>query len=94
MNLNLGEVKHAGQWALRIAEAVGAEEYVNPHGGTDIFDAQDFKDAGIKLTFLENRLAEYDQHRESFEPGLSIIDLMMFNSIEPIHKMLNDVAEY
>lgn len=90
MDLELGEVQHAGQWALRISEAAGAKEYVNPPGGKDIFDAKDFGQAGIKLTFLTNELTEYNQHRNVFEAGLSIIDTLMFCSPEERRTMLNN----
>ncbi|MBT8042907.1 MAG: WbqC family protein [Kiritimatiellales bacterium] len=91
MGLELGPVEHAGQWALRITEAVGGGEYVNPPGAArEIFDPQDFNEAGIKLVILENRLPAYDQHRPSFENGLSIIDLMMFCAKDEIKAMLNE----
>ncbi len=92
MSLELGDVQHAGQWALRISEAVGAEEYVNPPGGKDIFEPQDFKQANIKLSFLNNNLTDYDQHRGHFEDGLSIIDVLMFCGVDKIKEMLSDFS--
>ncbi|HQC60653.1 MAG TPA: WbqC family protein [Bacteroidales bacterium] len=35
-------------------------------------------------------LTDYDQKRNVFEPGLSIIDVMMFNSVDEINKMLDN----
>lgn len=92
MAFTIGTVEHPGQWALRISEAAGADEYINPPGGKDIFDAQDFKEAGIRLSFLANRLPEYDQHRDCFENGLSIIDILMFCGADEIQNMLCDFS--
>jgi hypothetical protein len=36
------------------------------------------------------RLREYDQGTDAFEPGLSILDVMMFNPPEEIGAMLDD----
>ena len=90
LNLKQGNVLHAGQWALRISEAAGATEYVNPPGGKDLFKVQDFEQAGIKLTFLSNQLSDYNQCRDLFEPGLSIIDTLMFCSRDDTKSLLTD----
>jgi hypothetical protein len=82
MNLEIGDVTHSGEWALRISQAMGASEYINPPGGREIFKPEQFKSAGIKLKFLASNLPEYSQRRPVFENGLSIIDVMMFNSPE------------
>ncbi len=90
MNLAIGNVNDPGEWALRISEAVGAEEYINPPGGEKIFDRRKFEEVNIKLKFLKVNLTEYNQRRSTFEPGLSIVDVMMFNSQEEIKNMLDN----
>ena len=50
MDLEIEPVQEAGDWALRISEALGAEEYINPPGGVEIFDEEKFRDSNIKLT--------------------------------------------
>lgn len=80
----------AGDWALRISEIVGADEYINPHGGTELFDEKRYSDAGITLRFLKNNLPSYRQRRSEFTPGLSIIDAMMFNSPEELNTLVDD----
>lgn len=89
MDLKLGKIEHPGQWALRISQAVGAGEYINPLGGIDIFNRKEFESAGVKLTFLQPMLAPYSQRRDGFVSGLSIIDVMMFNSSEALRELLN-----
>jgi len=89
MGLELGEIEHSGQWALRIAERMKASEYLNPHGGAQIFNEGEFERAGIQLRFLRPRLRPYVQRRGAFVPGLSIIDVMMWNSIEVIRETID-----
>lgn len=89
MNLKIEPVIEPGDWALNISKAIGATCYINPPGGIEIFDKVKFKRAGIDLKFLKIKLKDYNQQRTIFEPGLSIIDVMMFNSPDVICEMLN-----
>jgi hypothetical protein len=79
------------EWALQTAKAVGATEYINPPGGISFFDNAKYESAGVQLTFLKSRLRQYDQRRDHFESGLSIIDVMMFNEPRTIRDMLDEV---
>ncbi len=90
MNLNIVTPNAADEWALNICRALKAEHYINPIGGLDFFDQQKYVKNNIQINFLDFKLLPYDQKREIFEPGLSIIDVMMFNSPEEISKMLNN----
>jgi hypothetical protein len=92
MNFNYSNVGDAGEWALRICEQLKAGEYVNPPGGMELFDPGKFQNANIKLTFLPPVLTPYDQKRATFEAGLSIIDVLMFNGAENTRKMI-DVSD-
>lgn len=89
MDLKLGEIKHPGDWALKISEQLGATEYINPPGGRDIFSPDKFKEKGIKLRFLNPGSINYNQKGYKFVAGLSIIDVMMWNSGDEISDMLN-----
>lgn len=90
MHLEIEPVAHAGEWALNICKAVGVDHYINPSGGTEIFKPAQFEAAEIKLSFLKNNLPSYSQRRGAFEPGLSIIDVMMFNDSAAVTQMIND----
>lgn len=89
MKLVLGPIDGPGDWALRISQAVGASDYVNPPGGEGIFDRAKFEAAGIRL-FLRNlpRL-EYATNGYAFEPDLSIIDVLMWNEPSVIKRHLD-----
>lgn len=92
MKLDVRDVNAPDEWALRICQAIeGADEYWNPPGGVDFFERAKYELAGVKLKFLFTNLSRYDQRRgDSFEEGLSIIDVMMFNPIDEITDMLNE----
>ena len=90
MNFDYSNVNDAGEWALRISEQLGASEYINPPGGIAIFEKIKFEKSNIKLSFIHPLFKEYSQHRSTFEPGLSIIDVLMFNSPQLVLDLLND----
>lgn len=89
--LNMGVVR-ADEWALEICKAYGYRHYVNMANGTKFIDTKKYIENGINFTFLENQLPVYDQKRECFEAGLSIVDVMMFNDVDRINSMLDAVV--
>lgn len=89
MDLALGPVEGPGDWALRISQALGAKEYVNPPGGRDIFEPSKFEDLGIRLTIREIPPLEYTCRKYEFVPGLSIIDVLMWNTPEQVKSFLD-----
>lgn len=48
-----------------------------------------FRQNGLKLHFLEMNAKKYKQFDNEFIPNLSIIDVLMFNSIGSIRQLLN-----
>ena len=93
MGLAVEEVNNADEWALNISKVLNAREYINPPGGISFFNKQKYQDNDIALRFIKNNLKRYKQYRLDFVPGLSIIDVMMFNSVEEIQMMLADYEE-
>lgn len=75
---------------LSICEILGATAYYNAIGGTDLYSAEDFQSRGIDLKFLKSHAIEYKQFKNEFQPNLSIIDVLMFNSKEKVIEMLDD----
>lgn len=91
MNLSIEKPEAPDEWALNICKAIGdVKEYWNPPGGLSFFDKNKYENAGISLKFHKINLLPYNQFRAGFEPGLSIIDLMMFNSPQVISQMLDN----
>jgi len=79
-SLDLSPPGHPGGWAPAIASALGATEYINPAGGRDLFDPSEFAAMGITLGFLDQPVFTYDPTPYRFEPSLSILDVLMWNS--------------
>ncbi|GAA4976103.1 WbqC family protein [Algibacter aquimarinus] len=90
MNLS-DQIKVPGDWALQISKYYNAKVYINPYGGIDIFNKEIYRKEEIDIKFLKNDLKSYDQKRSYFEPGLSIIDVLMFNAPE---EALNLIESY
>jgi hypothetical protein len=67
---------------LALCHALGAKIYINSIGGTELYKKEDFEKEGIKLYFLQPLPFDYQQFDNNFVPWLSIIDVLMFNSIE------------
>jgi|APTNR8051073442_1049403.scaffolds.fasta_scaffold03006_8 hypothetical protein len=93
MNLELGDVEHPGQWALKISAAVGAKEYVNLPGGEALFDLKEFERMGILLTIRRMPLMVYPLRSYEYVPNLSIIDVLMWNDPSNIKKFLDSWHE-
>lgn len=90
MNLSIETPTAPDEWALNICKALGdVDEYWNPPGGQSFFDKTKYDAAGIELKFQKPKLEQYDQKR-SFEAGLSVVDVLMFNSPEMVNKMLDN----
>lgn len=88
LGISVDSVTHPGQWAVKISAGLKAQEYINPPAGYKIFKEDEFVDHGIKLSYLKSKLTPYNQCVPEFIPGLSIIDIMMWNDMEKIQTML------
>lgn len=75
---------------INICKILGADEYYNAIGGQELYSYSDFEKQGIKLRFLDTDKIEYNQFNDNFVSNLSIIDVMMFNSIDEIKIMLEE----
>jgi hypothetical protein len=74
---------------ISICKLLGASEYYNAIGGMELYDREEFSKQGIYLYFLKSNIIPYRQFKNDFVPGLSILDVMMFNSVDMIHQMLD-----
>ena len=73
---------------LEICRRLGAQEYYNAIGGRELYSVRKFEENGIGLWFVQMDEICYPQFSQPFEPGLSILDVMMFNPPERIRDML------
>jgi len=73
---------------IRICKERNVNKYFNPIGGINLYEKRVFKDKAIDLYFLEAKNIKYKQLNNDFSAFLSIIDVMMFNSMKDIKNML------
>jgi WbqC-like protein len=74
---------------IAICRAEGATEYLNAAGGSALYDRHAFREAGVTLRFLRPLLPPYDHGSMDFVPGLSIIDVLMYNSVDQARRMMD-----
>jgi uncharacterized caspase-like protein len=73
---------------IDICRRLGATHYLNPIGGSRLYDRERFDRADIKLSFLQPAVPPYPQFRQTPLRDLSIIDVLMFNSDTAIARLL------
>ncbi len=73
---------------IALCKAMGASRYINAIGGMDLYSGSVFKEHGIALNFIRTAAFEYAQYGAPFVPSLSIVDVMMFNSLENIRQQV------
>ena len=74
---------------IDICLAENASVYINPIGGTELYDKNAFIGKKIELFFIKSGQVQYLQFVNEFVPWLSMIDVMMFNNVERIKGFLN-----
>ena len=75
---------------IEICRQLTVHKYINAIGGQELYDKPYFEERGVQLHFIEPKLNPYPQNSSSFIPGLSIIDIIMNNSIEHTIEMLSN----
>ena len=91
MNLELEDkIFSPGDWAFEISKHMSAKSYINLSRGVELFNSNKFNLDNIELLFCENNLSPYKQRHYQFTEGLSIIDVLMFNSPEETINLIKD----
>lgn len=88
-----GPLTSPGERILAIALNLGAKHYLNPVGGAHLMDSSAFRSAGVELEIQCYENLVYDTGPYVFEPGLSIIDAMMWNPIGKLRDNLLATGE-
>ena len=84
-NSNHGQIK-----IMEICQVLGANIYINPIGGQELYDRTYFWEKSIQLYFINSMFTPYKQFKNEFVAGLSMLDILMFNSKEVINEMLDN----
>ena len=87
-SIAIDPVLKAEDRVLALCKAVGASGYVNAIGGQNLYCREEFEARGIELKFLRSHAITYPQFGDPFVPWLSIVDVMMFNSVARIREFL------
>ena len=69
-----------------ITKTLGFSNYVNVIN--DMYDKETFKTKGVNLFFNDHKIKSYNQFGKPFVSHLSIIDVLMFNSIRDTKKLI------
>lgn len=75
---------------LEICKLDGAARYINPLGGVELYSSRAFGAAGLDLKFLKTRPMTYRQFGKPVERPYSMIDVMMFNGVPEIRKLMEE----
>ncbi len=75
---------------IEICRAMKASEYYNAIGGIPLYNPEAFEQHGITLRFLQPRQLTYKQYDNEFVPHLSLIDVLMFNPLDEVIRMVRE----
>lgn len=78
---------------IAICKSLGASTYINAIGGQDLYMRDGFLEKNVELKFIKSHMIEYSQFGRAFVPWLSILDVMMFNSVQKISEFLDEKYE-
>lgn len=90
LEVEFKDVQEPDDWGLEVSQYYGVDTYINAPGGQEFYNKEKYKKKGIEMFFYKTKLTPYDQKLSGFQPGLSIIDVMMFNTKQEIHQMIDD----
>ncbi|MBO7258082.1 MAG: WbqC family protein [Alphaproteobacteria bacterium] len=74
---------------IALNKALGATMYINAIGGQELYNRNDFQKENIELKFIKMDKVEYKQFKNEFVANLSMIDVLMFNSVDDTKHLLN-----
>lgn len=88
-DLEIHDVVDKQDRVVRTAKKLECDIYINFIGGVSLYDFEYFSQNGLQLKFHRINDISYPQFGDKFVPLLSIIDVLMFNDIEEVQRMLS-----
>lgn len=79
---------HGEKKVIDICKNRNASVYINAYGGRKLYSKENFGINNIDLKFIHTLPIKYQQFSDTFYSDLSIIDVLMFNNIKDIKKMM------
>ena len=74
---------------IEITKQALCTTYINAIGGDELYEKKHFEQQNVELYFLKSDQINYKQYKNEFVGNLSIIDILMFNSVEKIKAYLD-----
>jgi hypothetical protein len=87
-SINIDHNLKSEEKVIAICKYFDAKTYINPIGGTELYNKETFLKNGFNLQFLKANNCIYTQFKNEFVPFLSIIDVLMFNSKEETKRII------
>ncbi len=75
---------------LALCGLLGASSYYNTISGKELYKKEAFEQQGIQLRFVQTNPISYKQDTEIFQKDLSILDVLMYNPVEEVRRMLEE----
>lgn len=75
---------------IDICRRLDTKVYLNAIGGQELYQEESFHAENMALKFIKMRPIPYRQFSGNFVPGLSIIDVLMFNGRSQLKNLLNE----
>ena len=75
---------------IEMCKREDSNHYINAIGGMELYNKDEFAQYGIQLEFIKTNNIVYEQFNNTFEPYLSIIDVLMHNGKEKTKLLLNE----
>ncbi|HLP07353.1 MAG TPA: WbqC family protein [Opitutaceae bacterium] len=93
LGVDRAEITAPDEWALASCRLLRATEYLNPPGGVEIYDPVKFATHGVHLQFQEFAPIQYSTGQFAWEPNLSILDVLAWNSPAVVIEHLDRAAK-
>jgi len=74
----------------RLCNLFGADQYVNPTGGMDLYNYEDFQKQNITLNFIQPAKLEYHHYGTDSTAQLSIVDALMHMGTDGLQAELDN----
>ena len=87
--LGIGRELKGKDKVIALCQKLEADVYVNSIGGKSLYFKEDFEENGLQLGFIQmDKDIQYKQFDNEFIGALSILDVLMFNSVEDVKALL------
>lgn len=78
---------------IHLTKGLGDSRYINALNGQSLYEKRYFAEQGVELFFINPSLSSYKQGKATeFIPGLSMIDVLMWNTREQVNHMLTNYS--